>query len=222
MIRLTFNYFLNKNLHLNNINSVNNYKLYKIINKNCYIFNLIYIIICLYKLYKIFYTLSRRKVNITFINILKFINTSFIKYLLLFSRNNYFSGSWIKGFLTNNNILKSIFIYCLWSEKIKKFVVNYIDNKLYKYIYRVYKKFKYISKNLKYLGFSKFIFFFNLNNNKEAVKECIIKNKFIAGLCNLNYYNNLIDFYMYYNCMNEVSINTVIEFIIISIINSNK
>ncbi|KAK1441663.1 hypothetical protein BgAZ_600010 (apicoplast) [Babesia gibsoni] len=214
---LTFNSLLSNYLHISNIHKLYKYKrnLYKIIN-NSYIINLVYISTYLYKLYKLLFLLSIKNIYITFINTLKLYDYKFINYLLNFTNNNCFNRLWINGIMTNHNVLiNSIIIYIF----IKKLKLIFKINKFYKNYKSLYNKYRFI-KYLKNIKFSKFLFF-NLDLNISAIKESLITNKFIMGICDLNFNNSLIDMYVYSNNLNYKSINFILKFIITATTHGN-
>nr|APQ42904.1 ribosomal protein S2 [Babesia sp. Xinjiang]QAX26993.1 ribosomal protein S2 [Babesia sp. Xinjiang]QAX27024.1 ribosomal protein S2 [Babesia sp. Dunhuang] len=212
---LNFNILLQNYIHISNIRKLNkkNSHLYKIVN-NSYIINLVYTSIYLYKLYKILFLLSRNKIYITIINTSKLNTTKFIYYLTKFTRSNCFNHRWIHGSLTNITLIPSLIIIHIFITKLHKSILKSKNRYNIKNIKIKYNFLKY----LKNTTFSKFIFFLNLDLNMPAIKESLIKNKFIMGVCDLNFNTNLTDIYIYGNNVNHKSINFFLKFIITPLI----
>ncbi|GIX66471.1 hypothetical protein BcabD6B2_59080 (apicoplast) [Babesia caballi] len=216
---LTFNTLLKHYMHISNIRKLhkNTHNIYKIVN-NSYIINLVYIASYLYKLYKILFLLSLKNMYITVINTTILPDYKFINYLTKFTNSNCFNKKWINGAITNNVVLSSIIVIHIFINKIFKLIKKF-DNLYNSKFYSIKNKYNF-AKYIKNLRFSKFIFILNLDSNITAVKECLIKNKFTMGACDLNFDSSLIDFNIYCNNVNPKSINFLLKFIITSSVQS--
>ncbi|UVC53104.1 ribosomal protein S2 (apicoplast) [Theileria orientalis] len=218
---LTFDNLFDKNIHINKYNNLKkfNNNLYKILNNSC-IIDLTYTSVSLYRLYKIFYILNSKGVYISFIHSFNWRYDEFVNLLLKFTNNNIFNSKyWIKGIITNEIILNNIIILGLWLNKF--FHERNKGINIPFYICKIKNKIEYICSNLKFKNFSKFIFIFNFIMNKQPLKECLSSNKFIMGICDLNFDIEILDFFIYSNNTNNVSINFIFKFIICACINSN-
>ncbi|GFE55935.1 ribosomal protein S2 (apicoplast) [Babesia ovis] len=209
---LTFDSLLNNYIHISNTRKLHKktYKLYTVIN-NCNIINLVFIISDLYKLYKILFLLSKQNSYITVINTIKLTNNKFIYYLTKFTISNCLNTKWIKGFITNTTIIPNITVVNLFINKLYKTDSSYINSARIKYLKKKYNFVKY----LKSLNISEFIFFLTLDNNTAALNECLMKNKFIMGVCDLNFNTNLTDLSICGNNLNHKSLNFFLKFITI-------
>ncbi|UVC46400.1 ribosomal protein S2 (apicoplast) [Theileria orientalis] len=218
---LTFDNLFDKNIHINRYKNLKRFdnNLYKILNNSC-IIDLTYTSVSLYRLYKIFYILNSSNVYISFIHSFNWNNDEFVNLLLKFTNNNIFNSKyWVKGIITNEEILNNVIILGLWLNKF--FVESNKSINIPFYINRIKNKVEYICSNLKFKNFSKFIFIFNFIADKQPLKECLVSNKFIMGLCDLNFDVEILDFFIYSNNINDISITFIIKFIVCACINSH-
>nr|YP_009170342.1 ribosomal protein S2 [Babesia orientalis]ALE29340.1 ribosomal protein S2 [Babesia orientalis] len=212
---LNFNLLLKNYIHISNIRKLHKptYKLYKIVN-NCYIINLVNIIANLYKLYKILFLLSKKKFYITVVNTVKLPNLKFIYYFTKFTNSNCLSTKWINGTLTNYTIMQNIIIA---NSFIAKVCATQAKKPLSKKLKMLQSKYNF-AKYLKNIKLSKFMFLLNLDSNIPAINECLSKNKFIMGVCDLNFNTMLADLNIHGNNINHKSLNFFIKFLITPII----
>ncbi|EAN30430.1 Ribosomal protein S2 family protein (apicoplast) [Theileria parva strain Muguga] len=219
---LTFNNLLEKNIHISKLENIKKFddNIYKIVNDSC-IINLTYTSVFLYKLYKIFYILNSENLYVTIINNFKFYRNKFINLLLKFSNNNFFNSRyWVKGFLTNKEISYNILILNLWVEKFYlKFIDTYTNLRIPYNITKLIKKMQHMYGSLKLKPFSKFVFLLDADKDTHVMKECITSNKFLMGVCSYGSSTDFIDFYIYMNKKNEISLNFLTKFILIASMN---
>ncbi|EKX71961.1 conserved hypothetical protein (apicoplast) [Theileria equi strain WA] len=215
---LSFESLLSSNLHLSSgckpFKSVDG--VYRVIN-GVYILDLTYTAVSLFRLYKFFSILNNRGIYVTFVYLVKLFNRKFLKLITRYTVHNFFNNHWIYGSLTNGHTLKAVLLAVAWIEKLRK-----AKFRVPRSVFRVYSKSFVLARDLKFSGISKFVFFLNLDCSGLAVKECACTNKFLSGLCSPSFDVGLIDFYIYSNCTNEVSINFILKFVLASYFSSFK
>lgn len=211
---LTFKTLLENNLHISRKDKSLRDEAFVYKNlKREFIIDLTYTSVSLYRLYKFFYTLGLKNLYVTFIHFGKMYNRKYVKLVHKYTSHNFFMHKWVSGVVSNPSFLRSAFILVLWVNKLKTFSKkHYLPRKFFK----IYSKFKFMSFDLKFLKFSKFLFFFNLEGSEKAIRECLVNSKFLMGFCSPSYDVGCIDFYIYGNNTNEVAFNFVLRFILFS------